>query len=65
MFNTDLFTHRLTAATELLRAAQFGEGEQPEALGAEIAAALDALEYLLAAERPEGSLQAAEDPGNV
>lgn len=67
LFSTDLFTHRLAAATELLHAARFGEGDPAklEALGTEIAAALDALEYLLAEERPENSVQAAEAPEHV
>ncbi|NLF79980.1 MAG: hypothetical protein GX572_02175 [Clostridia bacterium] len=67
LFSTDLFQHRLAAATDLLRAAQFGDSEQEllVALGAEIAAALDALEYLLAGEQAESSLRAAEDPANV
>jgi hypothetical protein len=67
LFNADFFPHRLAAATELLRAAQFGEGEkaQLEALGMELAAALDALEYLLSAGQPESFIQAAEDPEHV
>lgn len=67
LFNADFFPHRLAAATELMRAAQFGEGEKArlEALGMELAAALDALEYLLSAEQTESFVQAAEDSEHV
>lgn len=51
LFCADFFPHRLAAATDLLRAVDFGEVDDPRtgALARELAAALDDLENLLAA----------------
>ena len=64
LFVVDFFPHRLAAATDLLRAADFGEGDDQRLnqLARELAAALDAVERVLAAQgEEEQSLQAAED----
>ena len=58
------FPHRLAAATDLLRAADFGEGDdlRINKLARELAAALDAVERVMAEERErEHYLEAAED----
>lgn len=55
LFVSDTFPHRLAAATDILRAVSFGEGqaEQVRELANELVAALDALERLLAAQHAE------------
>ena len=48
LFIVDFFPHRLAAATDLLRAADFGEGDDVRVnkLARELAAALDAVELV-------------------
>ena len=64
LFLVDFFPHRLAAATDLLRAADFGEGDdlRINKLARELAAALDAVERVMAEEgEREHYLEAAED----
>ena len=63
LFCVDFFPHRLAAATDLLRAVDFGEGKdkQLNALGEELASALDNLEVVLAKDESESYLKAAEE----
>ena len=64
LFIVDFFPHRLAAATDLLRAADFGEGDDVRVnkLARELAAALDAVELVMAEEQEkEQSLRAAEE----
>ena len=64
LFCVDFFPHRLAAATDMLRAADFGEGNnsQVNALAHELAEALNAVETLLSADSDdEQALMAAED----
>lgn len=63
LFCVDFFPHRLAAATDLLRAIDFGEGKNKQLndLAAELAAALDNLEVVLSKDEGENHLQAAED----
>lgn len=63
LFVVDFFPHRLAAATDLLRAVDFGEGKDltVAALARELAGALDNLEKTYAAESNEAGLAAAEE----
>lgn len=65
LFFVDFFPHRLAAATDLLRAADFGEGPDSKrnALAKELVAALDHVEqvYAQTASNQEKVLKAAED----
>ena len=65
LFLVDFFPHRLAAATDILRAVDFGEGQEPTVglLAKELAESLDALEQTLAAYHAWEGVQAAEpDP---
>lgn len=63
LFSIDFFPHRLAAATDLLRAAEFGEGGDKllVALPGELAEALDELEKQLGSDESERIYRAAED----
>jgi hypothetical protein len=63
LFCVDFFPHQLAAATDLLRAIQFGEQENAaiSALGAELSEALDNVENILSHRVGESHLKAAEE----
>lgn len=64
LFVVDFFPHRLAAATDLLRAAEFGESgdQRVNLIAGQLAQALDDVERLLAGEAErESYLKAAED----